>query len=86
MLHCPQKKLILANCTIKYMPGSTSTSVFFVTDILFFCSILAQNFSIDPIFGKADMGSLVHPRDGGKAAAVSVPCFQSDLVAEVRNG
>ena len=65
------------------MPGSTSSTVFFVTDISLFCATVAQNFSIDPTFGKAAMGSLVHPRDGGKAAAVSVPCFQSDLVAEV---
>ena len=29
------------------------------------------------------MGSLVHSRDKGKAAAVSVPYFQSDLVSDV---
>ena len=55
----------------------------FFSSPIFRFSALAQNFSIDPIFCKADMGCLVHSRDVCKAAAVSVPCFQSDLVAEV---
>ena len=31
------------------------------------------------------MGSLVHSRECGKATAVSVTCFHSDLVAELEN-
>ena len=44
---------------------------------------LAQNALIDPMFGKPDMGPLVHSRGGSETAAVSVPFFESDLVAEV---
>ena len=43
---------------------------------------LAPNFPFEPKFGKADMGSLVHSRECGKATAVSVPSFEADLVAE----
>ena len=45
-------------------------------------SALAPNFSFETWFGKADMGSLVHSRECGKAAAVSVPSFEADPVAE----
>ena len=45
-------------------------------------SALAPNFSFNPSFGKADMGSLVHSRECGKATAVSVT-FHPDLVAEI---
>ena len=65
------------------MPESTSAVLTFFSSPIFRHSVLAQFFSIDPTFGMADVGSLVHSRDGGKAAAVSVPCFQSDLVVEV---
>ena len=46
-------------------------------------SALAPNFSIDPIFRKGDMGSLVHSRECGEATAVSVASFHPDLVAEI---
>ena len=54
--------------------------------LIFSCKIfghsaLAPNFSIDPLFGKADMGSLVHSRACGEATAVCV-IFHPDLVAE----
>ena len=45
-------------------------------------SALAPNFSIDLIFRKGDMGSLVHSRECGEATAVSVT-FHPDLVAEI---
>ena len=49
-----------------------------------FCnSALAPNFSINPLFGKADMGSLVHSRECGEPTAVSVTSFHPDLVAEI---
>ena len=44
---------------------------------------LPPNFSINPLFGKADMSSLVHSRQCGKATAVSVTFFHPDLVAEI---
>ena len=43
---------------------------------------VAPNFSIDLVFGKAYMGSLVHSRECGKATAVSEISFHPDLVAE----
>ena len=46
-------------------------------------SALAPNFSVDPIFGKGDMGSLVHSLECGEATAVSVTSFYPDLVAEI---
>ena len=46
-------------------------------------SALAPNFSIDPIFRKGDMGSLVHSRECGEPTAVSVTSFHPDLVAEI---
>ena len=50
---------------------------------MFRSSALAPNFSIDPLFCKADMGSLVHSRHCGKATVFSVPSFHPDLVAEI---
>ena len=43
---------------------------------------LAPNFSFEPYFRKAGMGSFVHPRECGKATAVSMPSFEVDPVAE----
>ena len=44
---------------------------------------LDPNFTIDPIFRKGDMGSLVHSRECGEATAVSVTSFHLDFVAEI---
>ena len=44
--------------------------------------VQAPNFSIDPLLGKADTGSLVQSREFGKATVVYVPSFEVDLVAE----
>ena len=54
----------------------------------FYCRIfrntaLAPNFSINPLFGKADMGSLVHSSECGKSTAVFVTSFHPDVVAEI---
>ena len=54
--------------------------IFFLLDIR--NSALAPKLSIDPVVGMADMGSLVHSRECGKATAVSVPSLDVDLVAE----
>ena len=58
-------------------------------DLCTFCCVLRRTSHADggscyvePLFGKADMGSLVHSRECGKAAAVSVPSFEADLVAD----
>ena len=80
VLHClhTKKKTIFAESAIKSTTGSTSTF-----DLIFHNnSAFAPNFSIDPLFGKADMGSLVPFRECDKARAVSVPSFEADLVAE----
>ena len=45
-------------------------------------SALAPNFYIGLLFGKADMGSLVHSRECGKAIAVS-DIFHPDLDVEI---
>ena len=39
-------------------------------------SALAPNFSSDAVFGKGDMGSLVHSRECGEATAVSVTFYK----------
>ena len=44
---------------------------------------IAPNFSIDSLFGKADVGSLVYSREFGKATAISATSFHPDLVAEI---
>ena len=43
---------------------------------------MAPNFSIDPLFGKAGMGSLVHSREYGEATAGFATSFHPDLVDE----
>ena len=43
---------------------------------------LAPNFSVNQLAGKADMGSLVHSGECGKATGVSEVSFHLDLVAD----
>ena len=43
---------------------------------------LAPNFSVNQLAGKADMGSLVHSSECGKATAVFEVSFHLDVVAE----
>ena len=45
-------------------------------------SALAPNFTSNPLFGKADMGSLMHSHECSKATAVSEISFHPDLGAE----
>ena len=48
-------------------------------------SALAPNVPIEPNIGRADMGSLVHTREGAKATALSVSSSGADVVAEFEN-
>ena len=66
----------MANCTLNEQLEARKHLCFRVFP-------LAQNAFVDPMFGKPDMGPLVHFREGSETAAVSVPSFESDLVAEV---
>ena len=77
----PTQENFFAESAIKLTTGSTSTSDFSCRT--FRNSALAPNFSIDPIFGKADVSSLVHSRECVEAAAVCVPSLESELVVKV---
>ena len=46
--------------------------------------LIAPNISIDPIFRKGDMGSLVHSLECGEATAVSVTSVHPDLVSNLK--
>ena len=46
-------------------------------------SALAPKFPINPLGGKANMGSLMHSSECGKATEASVTSFYPDLVAEI---
>ena len=80
-MHCPQKKkvflpILRSNRQVESpLPLNCSCGILHN-------SALAPNFPFELEFGKADMGSLVHSRECGKATAVPVPSFEADLVAE----
>lgn len=80
MLLCPQNTL--ANYTVNQQLEAPLLTFF--SRRVFRISALAQNFAIDPISSKPDMGSLLHSREGGYAAAIFVSSFESELIAEVR--
>ena len=65
-----KKKVVFAESAIKSTTGTASTSQIFLW------------FSSEPNLGKSDSGSLVHSRECGKAAAISVFSFEADLVGE----
>ena len=72
----PQKQIGI----IKSTTGTTSTSRIFRRILR--NSAPAPTIAIHPLFRKAYMGSLVHPRECGKATAVFAT-FHPDLVAEI---
>ena len=83
VLQCPQKKKKKKSPNVRSNRQLEAPLPLNFSSRIFRNSALAPNFSFHPKFGEADMGSLVHSRECGKATAVSMISFHPDLVAEI---
>ena len=75
VLHCQQKSNLGQFYNQVNVCLGATLHPFFSSPIFRFSAplIIARNFNFDLVFDKTDMGSLVHSRDGGEIAAVSIP-------------